>query len=54
MLFASIGDNLLAQASVLLLFKHAATLIRREGPDLYLQTGPFQNFRKCFQELTWS
>ena len=53
MLFASIWDSFLAQASELLLFQYAATLSRGEGPDLFLQTGPFQNFHKFFQELTW-
>ena len=38
----------------LLLFQYAATLSRRKGPDLFLQSGPFQNFLKFFQELTWS
>ena len=36
MLFASIWDSFLAQASVLLLFQYAATLSRGEGPGLFL------------------
>ena len=31
-----------------------ASLSRGEGPELFLQSGPFQNFHKFFQELTWS
>ena len=54
MLFASIRDRFLAQASVLLLFQYAATLSRWKGSDLFLQSGPFKNFHKFFQELTWS
>ena len=50
----SIRDSVLAQASVLLLFQYAATLSRGKGSDLFLQSGPFQNFHKFFQELTWS
>ena len=53
MLFASIWGSFLAQASVLLLFQYAATLIRGEGSDLFLQSGPFQNFQNFLQELTW-
>ena len=44
----------LAQASVLLLFRYAATLSKGEGPDLFLQSEPFQSFQNFFQELTWS
>ena len=51
MLFASIWDSFLAQASVLLLCHYTVTLSRGEGPDLFLQSGPFQNFQKFFQEL---
>ena len=54
MLFASISYNFLGQASVLLLYQYAPTLSRVKGPDLFLQSGPFQNFHKFFQELTWS
>ena len=54
MLFASIWDSFLAQASVLLLCHYTVTLSRGEGPDLFLQSGPFQNFQKFFQELTSS
>ena len=25
-----------------------------EGPDLFLQSEPFQNFQKFFQRMTWS
>ena len=50
----NIWDRFLAQASELLLFQYAATLSRRKGPDLFLQSGPFQNFHKFFLELTWS
>ena len=50
---ASIWDSFLAQASVLLLCQYAAALNRGEGPDLLLQSGPFQSFQKFFQELTW-
>ena len=32
----------------------AATLNREEGPDLFLQSGPFQKFWKFFKEFTWS
>ena len=52
MLFTSICDSLLTEASVLLLFQYAATLSRGEGSDLFLQSGPFENFHKFFQELT--
>ena len=45
MLFASIWDSFLAQALVLLLFQNTATLSRGEGPDLFLQNEPFQNFQ---------
>ena len=34
----------LTQASVLLLYQYATTLSRDEGADLFLQSGPFQNF----------
>ena len=54
MLLASIWDSFLAQASVLLLCQYPAALSRRKGPDLFLQSGPFQNFCKFFQESTWS
>ena len=54
MLFASIWDSLLAQASVLVPCQYAATLSRWKGPDLFLKSGPFQNFHKYFQEWTWS
>ena len=53
MLFASIWDSFLVEASVLVLCQYAATLTRGEGADLFLQSGPFQNFQKIFQELTW-
>ena len=46
--------SLLAQASVLLLCQYAAILSRGKGPDSFLQSGPFQNSHKFFQELTWS
>ena len=36
---------ILAQASVLLLLQNSATLSWGEGPDLFLQNGPFLNFR---------
>ena len=42
MLFASIRDSFLAQALVLLLFQYPATLSGGNGPDLFLQSGPFQ------------
>ena len=54
MLFASIRESFLAQASVLLLCQYAATLSRGKGPDLLLENEPFQNFQKIFQELTSS
>ena len=54
MLFSSIWDSSLAQASVLLLFQYSATLSRGKGPDLFLQIGPTQDFHKFFHELTWS
>ena len=55
MLFAIIRDSFLAQALVLVLFRYTATLGREEeGSDLFLQSEPFQNFQKFFQELTWS
>ena len=54
LLFASIWDSLLAQASVLQFFEYAATLSKKEGPDLFLQSEPSQNFYEFFQELTWS
>ena len=54
MLFASILDNFLAQASELLLFQYAATLRMEKKPDLFLQSGAFQNSDKLFLELTWS
>ena len=57
MLFASIWDSFLAQASVSLLYQYAqyaATLSTGEGTDLFLQSGPFQNSQEFFQELTWS
>ena len=54
MFFASIWDSFLAQASVLLLCQYTTTLSREQGPDLFLQRGPFQNFHKFFQELSWS
>ena len=54
MLFASIWDSFLAQASVLPLYQYAVALSKGEGPDVFLQSGPFQNFQKFFQELNWS
>ena len=42
------------QASVLLNFQYAAKLSREERRDLFLQRGPFPNFLKFFQEMTWS
>ena len=48
MLFASIWDSFLAQASALLLCQYAATLSRGKGPDLFLESGPFQDFKKFF------
>ena len=54
MLFVSIWNSFLVQALVLLLFQYPATLSMGEGPDLFLQSGPFQNFHKFFQVLTWS
>ena len=44
MLFASVWESFLAQASLLLLFQYVATLSRRKGSDLFLQSGPSQNF----------
>ena len=41
-LFASIWDRFLSQASALLPFQYAATLSRGKGSDLFLQNGPFQ------------
>ena len=38
----------------LLLCQYTAILSRGEGPNLFLQGGPFQNFQKFFQELSWS
>ena len=38
MLFSSIWDSFLAQASLLLLFQYVATLSRGKGPDLFLQS----------------
>ena len=54
MLFTSIWGSFLAQASVLLLCRYIAALRRGEGLDLFLQSEPFQNFQKFFQEWTWS
>ena len=54
MFFASIWDSVLAQASMLLLCQYVATLSRGRGSDLYLQSRPFYNFHKSFQELTWT
>ena len=54
LLFASIWDSLLEQASVFQLFEYAATLSKKEGPDLFLQSEPFQTFYEFFKELTWS
>ena len=54
MLFASIWDRFLAQASVLLLCQYAAIFGRGEGADIFLQSGQFQNSQKFFRELTWS
>ena len=34
--------------------QYAATLSWGKGPDLFLQSGTFQNFHKVFKELTWS
>ena len=50
-LFASIWDSFLAQTSVLLLCQYAATLSRGKDSDVFLGSGPFQNFHKFFQEL---
>ena len=41
----------MAQTSVLALCQYAATLSREEGPNLFLQSKPLQNFHKFFQEL---
>ena len=54
MMFASIWGSFLTQASVLLLFQYAASLSRGEGPELFLQSEPFQNFKNFFQELHFS
>ena len=44
-LFASISENFLAQASMLLLFQYVATPREgRERSDLFLQSGPFQTW----------
>ena len=45
MLLASIWDSFLAQALVLLLCQYTVTLSRREGLNLFLQSGSFQNFQ---------
>ena len=52
--FASMWDKFLAQPTVLILCQYSAALSRGEGADLFLQDGPFQNFKIIFQELTWS
>ena len=54
MLFASIWYSFLAQASVLLSYQYTVTLSRRKWPDLFLESGPFQNFQKFFQDVNWS
>ena len=54
MLFVSIWDSFLAQASVLQLFQHATKLIGGEGAHLFLQSESFQDFWKSFQKLIWS
>ena len=54
MLFASIWDSFTAQALVLRFFKYATELSKGEGPYLFLESGPFENFRNFFQKLTWS
>ena len=54
MLFESIWDSFLAQASVLLLCQYNAILSWGEEPDSFLQSGTFQKFQKFFQELSWS
>ena len=38
-------DSFLAQALVLLLIQYTATWSRGEGPELFLQSEPFQNFQ---------
>ena len=48
-LFASIWDRFLSQASALLPFQYAATLSRGKGSDLFLQNGPFQTFETLFE-----
>ena len=45
-LFASIRDHFLAQASVLLLFQHAASLIRGKEADLFLNSRISRNFSR--------
>ena len=52
MLFTSIWNSFLAQSSGLLVFQYAATLSSGKGPDLFLQSRPFQNLRKSFQKFT--
>ena len=54
MLFASVWDSLLEQASLFVPYQYAATLSREEPADLFLQSGTFRNFQKLFQEVTWS
>ena len=44
----NIWDSFFAQASVSLLCRYAAILSRGKMPDLFLQSGPFQNFHKFF------
>ena len=48
MFFANIWDSFLAQAAALLLSQYGTTLSKEQGPDLFLQSGPFQNFQKFF------
>ena len=54
MLFASIWDSFSAQALVLRFLQYATKLSKGEGPYLFLESGPFENFRNFFQKLTWS
>ena len=51
---ANAWASFLVQALVFLLFQYVATLSIAEGPDLFRQSEPFQNFQKFFQELAWS
>ena len=54
MLFASIWDSLLAQASMLLLFEYAATLSRKRSLIYFCKVDNFRISKEFFKESTWS